>query len=197
MKIRLVYNNSPRLADSSIRYERYIEGFRELGHDVSMITTLGSAEGVNWAETVPDTRSLLDPLLWARLSPDLVLLPTWLGMADLLAAIRPHARHVIALADSDGYVGSRVHPWQSLSRMLAIQGSLEGKLRAAGWWVKQYLGADQSVDQMVLDSCRLCDRVVVFSPGAKANLHAFFRFHRADELAARVLVAPYPVERVI
>ena len=196
MKIQLVFNHRDRLADPSmsIRYERYIEGFRELGHDVSMITTVASAEGVNWAETVPDTRSLFDPLLWARLSPDLVLLPTWLGMADLLAAIRPHARHVIVLADSDGYVGSRVHPWRSLSRKLAMERSLEGKLRAAGWWVRQYLGADRSVDQGVVDSCRLCDRVVVFSPGAKANLHAFFRFHRVDELAARVLVAPFPVD---
>ena len=143
MKIQLVFNHWDRLADPSlsIRYERYIEGFRGLGHDVSMITTVASAEGVNWAETVPDTRSLFDPLLWARLSPDLVLLPTWLGMADLLAVIRPHARHVIVLADSDGYVGSRVHPWQLFSRMVAMQRSLEGKLRAAGWWVRQYLGA--------------------------------------------------------
>ena len=194
MRIQLVFNNPSRLADSSIRYERYIRGFQELGHDVATITTVASAEGVNWAETVPDARSLLDPSLWARLCPDLVLIPTWLGMADLLAVIRPHARRVVALADSDGYVGSRVHPWQTLSRMLAMQRSLGGKLRSAGWWVRQYLGADQSVDQTVLDSCRLCDRVVVFSPGATANLHAFFRFHRADDLAARVLVAPYPVE---
>jgi len=114
MRIQLMFNNPSRLADSSIRYGRYIRGFRELGHEAAMITTVVSAEGVNWAETVPDTRSLFDPLLWARLSADLVLLPTWLGMADLLAAIRPSARRVVALADSDGYVGSRVHPWRSL-----------------------------------------------------------------------------------
>ena len=89
MKIQLVFNHRDRLADPSmsIRYERYIEGFRGLGHDVPMITTVASAEGVNWAETVPDTRSLFDPLLWARLSPDLVLIP------DVARDGRPVGRH--------------------------------------------------------------------------------------------------------
>ncbi len=194
MRIQLVYNHSARLADSSIRYERYIRGFRELGHDAAIVTTVASAEGVNWADTVPETRSLFDPALWARLSPDVVVLPTWLGMADLLAVIRPHAHRVVALADDDGYVGPRVHPRQSLCRMLTQQRSLGGKLRSAGWWVRQYLGVDRSIDQETLDSCRLCDRVVMFSPGAKANLQAFFRFYRAEDLAARVVVAPLPVD---
>lgn len=194
MRIRLVFNSPSRLADSSIHYERYLRGFRELGHEAAMITTVASAAGVDWADTVPDVQSLSDPTLWARLSPDLVLLPTWLGMADLLAAIRPHARFVVALADSDGYVGPRVFPRQSLCRMLTFQRSLGGKMKAFGWWVRQYLGADRSAEQGVLDSCRLCDRVVMFSPGAKANLQALFRFHRADDLAGRLVVAPYPVE---
>jgi hypothetical protein len=193
MKIQLVFNHPSRLADSSIRYEQYIAGFQELGHDAGLLTTTASAEGVNWAETVPDARSLFDPRLWARLNPDVVVVPTWLGMADLLTAIRPHVGSVLALADSDGYVGARVHPWRSLARMLIWQRSVAGKLRSAGWWIRQYLGSDQSVDEQILASCRLCDKVFVFSEGARANLLDFVRYHQAHELAARFGVAPYPV----
>src|SRR5262245_12815999 len=132
MKIQLVYNHPARLADSSIRYERYIRGFQELGHDATLITTVESVKGVRGATTVPDKRSLFDSLLWARLSPDVVLLPTWLGMSDLLAVIRPHARRVLALADSDGYIGPQIHSWRSLSRMLVVQRSFAGKLRSGG-----------------------------------------------------------------
>ena len=71
---------------------------------------------------------------------------------------------------------------------------LDAKLRTAGWWARRCIGVDRSVDKAIVDSCRLCDRVIVFSPGARANLHAFFRFRRADELVPRVVVAPYPVE---
>ncbi|WP_435022591.1 glycosyltransferase family 4 protein (plasmid) [Tundrisphaera sp. TA3] len=194
MKIQLVYDSPTRLADSSIRYERYLRGFRCLGHDASMITTAASAEGSDWAESVPDRGALLDPALWAGIAPDLVLLPTWLGMADLLAAIRPHARHVVALADSDGHVGARAHPRESLARMVAGQPTPAGKLRSSGWWARQYLGLDRSVDRGVVESCRLCDRIVVFSPGAGANLSAFLRSAGCDTPDGGIVVAPYPVD---
>jgi hypothetical protein len=194
MKIRIVFNSTTRLADSSIKYERYLDGFRDLGHSAELITTEASARGVSWATTVPDAAELRAPALWEAEKPDLVLLPTWLGATELLSAIRPYTRYLVSLTDSDGYLGARVHPSQVLRRLCALQPSVSGKMRAAGWWLRQYLGAYRRPDASVLESCRLCDRVVVCSPGARANLLAFFRFHRAEELARRLTVAPYPVE---
>ena len=138
-------------------------------------------------------RTRCEPALWEAERPDLVLLPTWLGFTDLLAAIRPHTKFLVGLADSDGYIGARVHPHQFLRRLWLLQPSLSKKLRAAGWWLRQFLWAYHGPDTGVLQSCRLCDRVIVFSPGAKENLEAFFRFHRAEELGQRLAVAPYPV----
>src|SRR5262249_15170788 len=103
MRIGLVWNTFTRLADSSIRYERYVRGFRALGHEV--ITVAPGKTGEDFAEEVhrlPNPEALFCPDLWSGLRLDAVFLPTWLGMADLLAAIRPHVRHLISLADSDG-----------------------------------------------------------------------------------------------
>lgn len=194
MRITVVFDSPTRLADSSIRYERYLRGFRELGHQANLLTTAASAAGIDWADTVADRRKLCDPTLWSRLRPDVVVVPTWLGLADLLAVIRPHTPRLIALADSDGYVGARAHPRRVLRRMRAFHRTPWDRLRATGWWVRQFTGLDLSVERGMLASCRLCDRVVVFSPGARVNLQHFFRRAGADELTGRVAVAAYPVD---
>jgi glycosyltransferase involved in cell wall biosynthesis len=195
MRVAVVFNSPTRIADSSIRYERYVRGFRALGHDAALVTTRASAEGAAWVDVaVPDAGSLHDPGLWRELRADAVVLPTWLGMAELLEKVRPHARWIVGLADSDGRVGARVHPWALAVRMWSFHRRLSDRLRAAFWLARQYGGAYRQVDAPVLASARLCDRVVVCSEGARGNLAAFFRYHREPELAARLHVAPYPVD---
>jgi glycosyltransferase involved in cell wall biosynthesis len=191
----IVWNSPTRLADSSIRYERYARGLRALGYDAAIVATAAAAADFPEAvHTVSDPAALYDAGLWAKLRPDLVLIPTWLGMADLLAAIRPHARRIVALSDSDGYVGARVHPRQLLIRSWSLHDRFPDRVRSALWLARQYLWAYPTVDGPMLASCRLCDRVAVCSPGARQNLEAFFRFHGEPGLAERVVVAPYPVD---
>src|SRR5262249_22348368 len=140
MRICLVWNSTTRLADSSIRYERYVRGFRGLGHEVTVVTARGrETDFPEEAYCVPSLDDLLKPALWSDLRPEVVLLPTWLGMSSLLAAMRPYVGHVIALTDSDGRSGVRVFPRQILVRMLAMQPRAWGRVRAAGWWLRQYL----------------------------------------------------------
>ncbi len=195
MRACIVWNGPTRLADSSIRYERYARGLRALGYDATVVAAgAAAADFPEQIRAVPEPNALYDPKLWTELRPDLVLIPTWLGMADLLATIRPHARRIVALADSDGYVGARVHPWEVLVRSWSFHDRFSERIRSALWVARQYLWAYPVVDGPMLASCRLCDRVAVCSPGAKRNLEAFFRFHGASELAERLVVAPYPVD---
>src|SRR5262249_5261057 len=119
---------------------------------------------------------------------------TWLGMRDVLAALRPHVRFVISLTDSDGCAGVRVFPAEMLTRMWFVNPRFPDRLRAAGWWLRQYLGAYARGDRDVLAGARRADRIVVYSPGARQNLQAFFDYHREPALGERVIAAPYPVD---
>ena len=194
MRIGIVWTAAPRLAITTVRFERYLQGFEALGHEAVIVSTREAAAGYPWAGvTVASLNDLREPALWADLRLDAALVVTWLGMGDVLAALRPHVRHVISLADSDGVVGVRVFPDRLLSRMWHVNAG-PAKLRAAGWWLRQYLWAYAGVDRAVLESARLADRIVVYSPGAKENLQAFFDFHREPELGERVLASPYPVD---
>jgi glycosyl transferase family 1 len=193
-RVYIVWNAPVRLVDSSIRYERYVRGFRALGHDACVVSGAAEAEGFPEAvHTVPTRAALANPALWAGLRPDIVLIPTWLGMSELLTVLRPHVGYIVALADSDGYLGARVHPWQLLLRMWSFQPTLFGRIRSASWWARLYLGAHAEGDAGVLASVRLCDRVVVFSPGARSNLRRFFEYHH-EPAGERVAVAVYPVD---
>ena len=183
MRIGIVWPDTVRLAGLSIRFDRYREGFRQLGHEAIVISTAEAAEGCEWADvSVPTPAALHDPALYAGLRLDAALVLTWLGMPDIMAAARPHVRHLISLTDSDGVIGVRVFPARVLSRMVLVQSNFGDRLRTAGWWLRQYVGIHRGVDRELVESGRLADRIIVFSPGAKENLGAFFAHHGEDAL---------------
>ena len=195
MRIGFVWNSPSRLGDSSIRYERYVRGFRELGHEVLVVATRGNEEGFPESiHAVPNRDTLQQSSLWSGLGLDAALIPSWLGMSTLLAVMRPHVRLLISLTDSDGCTGVRVFPREMLKRMWVMHSRLPDRLRAAGWWLRQFLWTYPKVDREVLESSRLVDRLVVYSPGAKTNLQSFFDYHQEPNLGNRIIYSPYPVD---
>jgi glycosyltransferase involved in cell wall biosynthesis len=195
MRIGIIWPEDTALAGTTVRFERYLHGFGSLGHDAVIVATEAASAGFPYPIwTVPDRASLLSPRLWRDLNLDAALLCTWLVHTDLMRAARPYARHLLSLADSDGCLGVRVHPWSLLGRMWVLQPRLLDRLRSALWWLRQLIGLDVRRDNEVLASCRLADRIIVFSPGAQENLKAFFRYHREEGLEGRITVAPYPVD---
>ncbi len=195
MRIGIIFTADTRLSGTTVRFERYLEGFRRLGHDAVIVCTRKAAIGFPWADIqVPNLTALRDPGLWSSLRLDAALVLTWLCMPDVMSAIRPHVRYLVSLSDSDGVVGVRVFPRQMLSRMLAQQHQPLNRLRATGWWVRQYLWAYKRVDEPVLSSARLADRIVFYSPRAGRNLQEFFDYQQVPSLGERILIAPYPLD---
>lgn len=195
MRIGIIFTADIRLAGTTVRFERYREGFRRLGHDSVIVCTEEAAIGFPWADVqVPNLTVLRDPELWSSLRLDTALVLTWLGMPDVLNAIRPHVRYLVSLSDSDGVVGIRVFPRQLLGRMLVQQPHLLNRLRAAGWWFRQYLWAFKREDEPVRTSACLADRIVFYSPRAGKNMQAFFDYHQEPSLGERLLIAPYPLD---
>jgi hypothetical protein len=195
MRVAIVFNSPTRLADSSIRYERYVRGFAALGHETLLVCSEQSAAGFDHpCVTVNISNALAREQFWDSLRADLVVIVTWLGMADVVRAAKTVTPTVIVLADSDGYVGARVHPYDLLARMWHMQSSWGNKLRSAGWWLRQYLWRYKDVDRPALEQAEAADFVACCSPGARHNLRAFLTYHNRPELAQKVIVSPYPVE---
>lgn len=195
MRIAIIYDSPSRLATSSIRYERYADGFRELGCEAVIVTTRFSAEGYSCpCRVVEDRQALLEPTLWDEERFDVALLPTWLGKADLLNVVRSSGCRTVALTDTDGYIGARVHFRELLTRLCAMQRTIGGKVRAFFWGLRQYLWFYRELDGSVLDSMDASDRVVVCSPFAVDNLKRFFSYHQRADLNDKLSVTPYPVD---
>lgn len=195
MHVALIWNADQRLVEMSVRYERFIRGFRELGHHPFAVSSAAAAEGFTEpVVTVPNRDHFRDPLFWRSLPIDVAVLVSWLGMAEVLAALRPVARRIVALADSDGQVGWRVHRKALFRRFTGQHVRWLDRVRAAKYWVQCVFYAGAAQDRARLCSADCSDIVVVGSKAARANLEALFVSRGRPDLAHKLAVVPYPVD---
>jgi len=195
MRIGILMPLDVQLIKTTIRFDRYVEGFLSLGHEAILVATRTSLEGFpHPAVEVTDRAIFRDSTFWASLHLDVLFICTWLVHAEEMQAARSSINCLISLSDSDGCIGIRAFPTTLFNRMLVIQTTFIGKVRTALWWLRQYFGIDTRVEQEVIASCKLADNIVVFSPGAGKNLKSFFCQQKHIELAERILVVPYPVD---
>jgi glycosyltransferase involved in cell wall biosynthesis len=195
MKICLIWTKRVPLTRISVRYERYARGFRHLGFDPLTVCLRDAADGYNEPmATAPDAQSLRDTQFWRSLRPDIAVVITWLGLPDVIAALKPACPWVVSLADSDGQIGVRVHPRPTFVRMTAQHPQWGMKLRAAKYWLQLAMKKCNEADSAALLSATHADRVVVGCPAAANHLRAFFGHHRRADLARKVAIAPYPID---
>lgn len=172
-----------------------MRGFRDAGYDPTTVTLASAARG--YAEPVaiaPNQGALSDPGFYRSLDAKAAIIINWLGMPDVVAAAKAGCGKLIALADSDGLVGVRVHPGATFSRMVYQHTDRLTKMRAAVYWLRLYVRGPQVLDQPVLQSCGHADRVVVCDPVAAENLQVFFKSYRREDLSAKLACVPYPVD---
>ena len=109
MRVAIGWNWPSRLADCSFRFERYVAGFRELGHAPFLVCARSALEGFEpEVDSFPceELRELREASFWRRAGADLVVLVTWHAMTGELDGIRASGARVAAFADTDGRV-----PW--------------------------------------------------------------------------------------
>src|SRR5207237_3571012 len=98
MKIALCWNNPEPLLRITVRHEHYIRGFERLGHQVITACLAEAAEGFPYPvvrfEHQQDCRQ---PRFWQALSPDLVVMVSWLTWSEELAAAGRAGARTIAL----------------------------------------------------------------------------------------------------
>jgi glycosyltransferase involved in cell wall biosynthesis len=195
MNIGLVWPANHRLVDITVRYERYVRGFEALGHRVVTVCAASTTDGYRHAvHTVPTVDALREPALWRHLGLDVAVVIAWLRMPELITAIKTACPRLVSVGESDGVVGLRVWPWTLLRRMVAFHTSLRMKLGAAKHWLLLATGGYRTHEAPIIQSAEAADLITLTSPGAAENLAAVFAYHRRPDLAAKIAVAPYPVD---
>jgi len=195
MRIAVIWTATSRLVSISVRYERYLRGFRALGHDAFAVCPASAGEGFTEPViTAPHRSAFADPTFWRSLRIDAAILVTWLGMPEQVAVLKQACPYVVSIADSDCQVGARVHPGPLFRRMLAIHRGPFMKLRAAKYWLQQLLYLAPREDRPVIDSADSADLVAVNNRRAKENLALFFVHYGRPDLGAKIALIPYPID---
>ena len=195
VKIILAWVQPNRLTGISVRYERFVRGFRALG--LEPVTVCLPAAVGDYREPVmvaPSPDDLSDERFWRSTGGDVVVLVTWLVLPEVVGAAKRAGLGVVSIADSDGQIGVRAHPRATLFRMWWQHRGLVLRLRATAYWLRLYFRASNRQDTPVLLSASQADRIVVGDPEAMRHLSRFFLSQGRPELAAKVIVVPYPVD---
>ena len=195
MRVGLIWNRDDPHVKTTVRYERYMRGFRALGHDPVAVCSRSGAEGFQETLVAADALDCFaDPAWWGRLQLDAAVVITYLRFAPLLRALKQSCPWVASIADSDGQVSPRIHPSVTFFQSVLQHRGWLTRGRAAKFWLQRYLSGAGNHDEERIDSAGLADVIAICSPGAREHLSALFRGRRRPDLAGRVAVIPYPVD---
>jgi glycosyltransferase involved in cell wall biosynthesis len=195
MRIALVWNAPARLADISLRFDLYVQGFETLGHTAVTVCSSKAAQGYPCPSiTCDDEKALAEPAFWRDLGADVALVLTWHRMGDVLAALRAAGTRTINIPDSDGCLGVRAHFWATLDRTIRYRPGWLAKANCLRYWLQCYLLGDARNAHAILESTRHSDVVLFASRYCKEAFRRFLDSCGQSVLDEKVKVMPlYPV----
>jgi glycosyltransferase involved in cell wall biosynthesis len=194
MKVALVWPTTAPLRSITVRYERYVKGFRLLGCEPITVCLPSAVEGYTEPVVLASNKGVLqNPDFYRSLQCDAGLVITWLGLPSVVQAMKAAIPWVVSVSDSDGLIGARVHSAATFRRCVFQHSNWQMRLRATKYWLQQYFINDNSL-KVVFDSAACADIITMTSPNAVKNLQRFFRYYQRMDLAAKVNLAPYPVD---
>ena len=189
----MCWNNPYPLAAATVRHDHYARGFERLGHEVTLVCLAAAAKGLpRNVVRFPAPDDVRQPGFWRRIRPDVLVMVTWLQLADELAAGRGADCKTVALADSDGQVGFRGHWRHTLYRSVMQHVRLRDRVAAAKFYARRFAQRSREA-AVIIRSIEVSDRVVVNTRVAAANVRRFLLEEERADLASRVVVVPYPV----
>lgn len=194
MKVALVWPSTAPLRSITVRYERYVKGFRLLGCEPITICLPSAVDGyVEPVVVAANEQVLCNPEFYRSLQCDAGLVITWLGLPNIVQAMKIAIPWVVSVADSDGLIGPRVHSAATFRRGVFQHSDWGMRLRAIKYWLQQYFINDNLLN-VVFESAFAADQIAMTSPYAVDHLKKFFCYYKREDLAAKVIFAPYPVD---
>jgi glycosyltransferase involved in cell wall biosynthesis len=194
VKIALFWNQAQPLVSATVRHDLYVDALGRLGHDVTTVCLAAGADRIRGrVVTFDDPDEPRHAAFWSRLPTDVLLVVTWLQMAEELEAARAAGARVVALADSDGHVGFGVHRRPVLYRSVMQHPRWRDRVAAAKYFGQRLLDRREEAAR-ILRSIEASDVVLFNTEAAARNVQRFLTEEGRPEWAARIGVCPYPVD---
>ena len=201
MRIAVVWNHGTPLSQCSFRFEEYIRGLEELGHEGFVVCPQSSDDGFPVPTFCPPLgEGLANREFWLDLKVQVAILPSFHQMSGLLELLVGIGVRTIAMGDSDGQMGLRAFPLATMRRTVHAGASDRrhrrrqvGKLALR--YLRSFLRRDPQ-DAEFLRSARFSDVLILGNAESRDHFRRFLRKAGAGDMAERVHVAPLAINRV-
>jgi glycosyltransferase involved in cell wall biosynthesis len=182
------------LSTHSVDLGLYDQGFRALGCDVVTVCRSGLDTGVTYPVTVvPTEAAWADPAFWTQFDAQVALIVTWHRYTSIIVALRQAGVQVVAIADSDGRVSPRFHPWCQLELSVYRHPTWRLRVQDAKVWTQRVLIGASAEHRALVENTAACDLVTLASEGPMREFQRLLGRLGAKTLASRVVWLPYPV----
>ena len=201
MRIAVVWNHGTPLSQCSFRFEEYIRGLEELGHEAFVVCPQSSDDGFpvpTWCP--PLGEGLANREFWLDLKVHVAIVPSFHQMSGLLELLVGIGVRTIAMGDSDGQMGLRAFPLATMRRTVyAGTSDRRRRRRQLARLGLRYLRSFRRRDPQdaeFLRSARFSDVLILGNAESCDHFRRFLRKAGAGDHAERVHVAPLAINRV-
>jgi glycosyltransferase involved in cell wall biosynthesis len=194
MRIAVVYPGEVPLAKCTIDLGLVVLGFSRLGHEAFAVCAAGCEEGFAHPVRVARNRAELGSQdFWQSHGIDLAVVLSWLGMPDVVTALKAAGALVLSKGDSDGYHGVRIYPWESFQRTVYPVSGAVMRFRKVLFWLKRYVYLYRAEDLQPLTSLEHADVATLETEAARRNFARFLDRYGRGDLVRKIHVIPNPV----
>ena len=200
MRVAVVWNYGTPLSQCSFRFEEYIRGLEELGHEAFVVCPQSSDDGFPVPTFCPpEGKAWGTRDFWLDLKVQVAIVPSFHQMSQLLEFLAGIGVRTIALGDSDGRMGLRAFPFATMRRMVYAGASdRSDRHRRLGKLALRYLRSFQRRDPQdaeFLRSAQSSDALILGNAESRDHFRRFLTKVRGRNLAERVHVAPLAINR--
>lgn len=201
MRVAVVWNHGTPLSQCSFRFEEYIRGLEELGHEAFVVCPKSSDDGFPVPTFCPaQGEGLANREFWLDLRVQAAIVPSFHQMSGLLELLVRVGVRTIAMGDSDGQMGLRAFPLATMRRTVhaGVSDRSERRRRLAGLgfrYLRSFRRRDPQ-DAEFLRSARFSDVLILGNAESRDHFRRFLRKAGAADRADRVHVAPLAINRV-
>ena len=201
MRVAVVWNHGTPLSQCSFRFEEYIRGLEQLGHEAFVVCPQSSDDGFPVPTFCPALGAgLANREFWLDLKAQAAIVPSFHQMSGLLELLVRVGVRTIALGDSDGQMGLRAFPLATMRRTVhaGVSDRRQRRRRLARLGFR-YLRSFQRRDPQdaeFLRSARFSDVLILGNAESRDHFRRFLRKAGAADRAERVHVAPLAINRV-
>ena len=201
MRVAVVWNHGTPLSQCSFRFEEYIRGLEELGHEAFVVCPQSSDDGFPVPTFCPALgEGLANREFWLDLKVQAAIVPSFHQMSGLLELLVRVGVRTIAMGDSDGQMGLRAFPLATMRRTVhagvSDRRQRRRRLASLGFrYLRSSLRRDPQ-DAEFLRSARFSDVLILGNAESRDHFRRFLRKAGAADRGERVHVAPLAINRV-